>query len=55
VARIMQIARDLGRRDFGEHGIGITKLEISDEPMKHRVFAATRTRSIPEGRFNKAS
>ncbi|HEU0203474.1 MAG TPA: DUF3400 domain-containing protein, partial [Burkholderiaceae bacterium] len=52
VARIMQIARDLGGVISGEHGIGITKLEfLHDEET--RAFREYKQRVDPEGRFNK--
>ncbi|MFO1455257.1 MAG: FAD/FMN-binding oxidoreductase [Steroidobacteraceae bacterium] len=52
VARIMQIARDLGGVISGEHGIGITKLEFltDDETRDLRAYKA---RIDPDGRFNK--
>jgi FAD/FMN-containing dehydrogenase len=52
VARIMQIARDLGGVISGEHGIGITKLEFltDEETAELRGYKA---RIDPEGRFNK--
>ena len=52
VARIMQIARDLGGVISGEHGIGITKLEFltDDETSGFRRY---KNAIDPEGRFNK--
>jgi FAD/FMN-containing dehydrogenase/Fe-S oxidoreductase len=51
VARIMQIARDLGGVISGEHGIGITKLEfLTDEET--RGFRDYKERIDPDGRFN---
>ena len=52
VARIMQIARDLGGVISGEHGIGITKLEFltAEETAGLRAY---KQRIDPEGRFNK--
>jgi FAD/FMN-containing dehydrogenase/Fe-S oxidoreductase len=52
VARIMQIARDLGGVISGEHGIGITKLEVltAEETAGLRAY---KQRIDPEGRFNK--
>jgi Fe-S oxidoreductase len=52
VARIMQIARDLGGVISGEHGIGITKLEFLT-PEETAGFQAYKQRIDPEGRFNK--
>ena len=52
VARIMQIARDLGGVISGEHGIGITKLEfLTDEETAG--FRGYKNAIDPEGRFNK--
>ncbi|HYM47108.1 MAG TPA: FAD-binding oxidoreductase, partial [Burkholderiaceae bacterium] len=52
VARIMQIARDLGGVISGEHGIGITKLEfLTDEETSG--FRRYKNTIDPEGRFNK--
>jgi len=52
VARIMQIARDLGGVISGEHGIGITKLEfLTDEETAG--FRRYKNAIDPEGRFNK--
>ena len=52
VARIMQIARDLGGVISGEHGIGITKLEfLTDEETAG--FRRYKNTIDPEGRFNK--
>ncbi len=52
VARIMQIARDLGGVISGEHGIGITKLEhLTDaETAELRAY---KQRIDPDGRFNR--
>jgi len=52
VARIMQIARDLGGVISGEHGIGITKLEFLT-PEETADLRAYKQRIDPEGRFNK--
>ena len=52
VARIMQIARDLGGVISGEHGIGITKLEFLTEEETAQL-RAYKQRIDPEGRFNK--
>ncbi len=52
VARIMQIARDLGGVISGEHGIGITKLEFLTEAETHDM-RAYKQRIDPDGRFNK--
>jgi FAD/FMN-containing dehydrogenase/Fe-S oxidoreductase len=51
VARIMQVARDLGGVISGEHGIGITKLEFLGE-AELRDFRDYKRRVDPEGRFN---
>ena len=52
VARIMQLARDLGGVISGEHGIGLTKLEyLEDEAIQS--FVRYKTKVDPEGRFNK--
>jgi FAD/FMN-containing dehydrogenase/Fe-S oxidoreductase len=52
VARIMQLAQDLGGVISGEHGIGITKLEfLSDLALSE--FAAYKHQVDPHGRFNK--
>jgi heterodisulfide reductase subunit C len=51
VARIMQIARDLGGVISGEHGIGITKLEFLTE-SETADFRAYKERIDPQGRFN---
>jgi FAD/FMN-containing dehydrogenase/Fe-S oxidoreductase len=52
VARIMQLAQDLGGVISGEHGIGITKLEfLSDLALSE--FAAYKNSVDPHGRFNK--
>lgn len=52
VARIMQLARDLGGVISGEHGIGITKLEfLSDDEIA--PFVAYKKRVDPEGHFNR--
>lgn len=52
VARIMQIARDLGGVISGEHGIGITKYEfLSREELA--PFEAYKQRVDPNGHFNK--
>jgi FAD/FMN-containing dehydrogenase/Fe-S oxidoreductase len=52
VARIMQIARDLGGVISGEHGIGITKLEfLTDEETAG--IRSYKARIDPGGHFNK--
>ena len=51
VARIMQVARDLGGVISGEHGIGITKLEFLSE-AELRDFRDYKRRVDPDGRFN---
>ncbi|MHB1173785.1 MAG: DUF3683 domain-containing protein [Sulfuriferula sp.] len=52
VARIMQLARDLGGVISGEHGIGLTKLEyLEDEAIQS--FVRYKHKVDPEGRFNK--
>ena len=52
VARIMQLARDLGGVISGEHGIGLTKLEyLEDEAIQS--FVRYKQKVDPEGRFNK--
>ena len=51
VARIMQLAQDLGGVISGEHGIGITKLEFLAEETLNR-FAAYKQAVDPDGRFN---
>jgi len=52
VARIMQIARDLGGVISGEHGIGITKLEYLTD-AETADLRAYKARIDPEGRFNR--
>ena len=52
VARIMQLATDLGGVISGEHGIGITKMEFLDEKTIS-TFADYKRKVDPEGRFNK--
>ncbi len=52
VARIMQLATDLGGVISGEHGIGLTKLEfLDDATLAH--FADYKKKVDPQGRFNK--
>ncbi|MCA1926148.1 MAG: DUF3683 domain-containing protein [Thiobacillus sp.] len=52
VARIMQLATDLGGVISGEHGIGLTKLEfLDDATLAH--FADYKKKVDPNGRFNK--
>ncbi|MDB5807789.1 MAG: hypothetical protein JWN73_5111 [Betaproteobacteria bacterium] len=52
VARIMQLARDLGGVISGEHGIGITKLEyLHDDEIA--TFRDYKQKVDPHGRFNK--
>ena len=52
VARIMQLATDLGGVISGEHGIGLTKLEFLDD-QTIAMFAEYKQKVDPEGRFNK--
>src|SRR5450759_1199190 len=52
VARIMQLAKDLGGVISGEHGIGITKFDFL-EADEIAAFAAYKMLVDPEGRFNK--
>ncbi len=52
VARIMQLATDLGGVISGEHGIGITKMEFLDQKIID-TFAVYKNKVDPEGRFNK--
>jgi FAD/FMN-containing dehydrogenase/Fe-S oxidoreductase len=52
VARIMQMATDLGGVISGEHGIGITKMEYLDAATIN-TFAEYKNKVDPEGRFNK--
>ncbi len=52
VARIMQLAKDLGGVISGEHGIGITKFDFL-EADEIAAFTAYKLRVDPEGRFNK--
>jgi FAD/FMN-containing dehydrogenase/Fe-S oxidoreductase len=52
VARIMQLAKDLGGVISGEHGIGITKFDFL-EADEITAFAAYKKLVDPEGRFNK--
>jgi FAD/FMN-containing dehydrogenase/Fe-S oxidoreductase len=52
VARIMQLAVDLGGVISGEHGIGITKLEFLPEETL-AAFAAYKSEVDPDGHFNK--
>ncbi|MFM8755622.1 MAG: DUF3683 domain-containing protein, partial [Limnohabitans sp.] len=52
VARIMVLARSLDGVISGEHGIGITKLEVlTDDELAN--FTAYKAKVDPEGRFNK--
>ena len=52
VARIMQVARDLGGVISGEHGIGITKYEfLSREELA--PFETYKQQVDPNGHFNK--
>jgi len=51
VARIMEVARELGGVISGEHGIGITKLEfLRDEELQ--PFAEFKRSVDPQGHFN---
>ena len=52
VARIMQLATDLGGVISGEHGIGLTKLEFLDHEAI-AIFAGYKQKVDPNGRFNK--
>jgi FAD/FMN-containing dehydrogenase/heterodisulfide reductase subunit C len=52
VARIMQLAKDLGGVISGEHGIGITKFDFL-EADEIAAFAAYKKLVDPEGHFNK--
>jgi FAD/FMN-containing dehydrogenase/Fe-S oxidoreductase len=52
VARIMQLATDLGGVISGEHGIGITKLEFLD-PAAIATFAVYKAKVDPNGHFNR--
>ncbi|MDX8379750.1 MAG: DUF3683 domain-containing protein [Gallionella sp.] len=52
VARIMQLAKDLGGVISGEHGIGITKFDFL-EADEIAPFIAYKQRVDPEGHFNK--
>jgi FAD/FMN-containing dehydrogenase/Fe-S oxidoreductase len=52
VARIMQLARDLGGVISGEHGIGITKLQFLTED-EIGPFRAYKRDVDPDGRFNR--
>jgi FAD/FMN-containing dehydrogenase/Fe-S oxidoreductase len=52
VARIMQLATDLGGVISGEHGIGITKMEFLDQSVID-TFAEYKRKVDPEGHFNK--
>jgi FAD/FMN-containing dehydrogenase/Fe-S oxidoreductase len=52
VARIMQIARDLGGVISGEHGIGITKLEFLTD-SETAGFRQYKQAVDPQGRFNR--
>jgi len=52
VARIMQLATDLGGVISGEHGIGITKMEFLGQDVID-TFAEYKRKVDPEGRFNK--
>ena len=52
VARIMEVARDLGGVISGEHGIGITKLEFLRE-QELQPFGDFKQRIDPQGHFNR--
>ena len=52
VARIMQLARDLGGVISGEHGIGLTKMEYLEDAAVDS-FVRYKHKVDPEGRFNK--
>ena len=51
VARIMQLARELGGVISGEHGIGITKFEFLTA-AETAAFRDYKARIDPQGRFN---
>ena len=51
VAKIMQLARDLGGVISGEHGIGITKFEFLTD-AETVAFRDYKARIDPQGRFN---
>ena len=51
VARIMQLARDLGGVISGEHGIGITKFEFLTD-AETVAFRDYKARIDPQGHFN---
>ncbi|HXY22175.1 MAG TPA: FAD-binding and (Fe-S)-binding domain-containing protein, partial [Burkholderiaceae bacterium] len=52
VARIMDVARELGGVISGEHGIGITKLEFLRE-QELQPFCDFKQRVDPHGHFNR--
>ena len=52
VARIMQLARDLGGVISGEHGIGLTKMEFLEQETI-QSFVRYKQKVDPHGRFNK--
>jgi FAD/FMN-containing dehydrogenase/Fe-S oxidoreductase len=52
VARIMQLAKDLGGVISGEHGIGITKFDFL-EAGEITAFTDYKRQVDPDGRFNK--
>ena len=52
VARIMQLARDLGGVISGEHGIGLTKLEYLDQSAIDS-FMRYKQQVDPAGHFNR--
>ena len=51
VARVMDIAKDLGGVISGEHGIGITKFEFLT-PAERKAFADYKQQVDPHQRFN---
>lgn len=52
VARIMQLARDLGGVISGEHGIGLTKMEYLDQDVIDH-FVLYKQKVDPDGHFNR--
>jgi FAD/FMN-containing dehydrogenase/Fe-S oxidoreductase len=52
VARVMQLARDLGGVISGEHGIGITKFHYL-EAETVSAFSAYKRKVDPDGHFNR--
>ncbi len=52
VARIMELARNLGGVISGEHGVGITKFEFLD-PQQIEEFRVYKKKVDPYGHFNR--